>query len=303
MAATSCYLERSTLYRSVVERQWWDDAPRHVRDQLASRRPTVAAISGLDEIAWGAGQLPVDTRAWRENPEAPPWAWPGPNPQPYETADQADYAIRYVTGSGAEFSSKLSASGLGWSLAQRARAFDTMRTRPAPPPGWPLATSTFCMSGNYQKLTDGCFMQALPSPDVGDVILDEQVLPAQAAAAWLPLVLLRPLPTLLRGYYFDTRTDRVRRRDAIKQPAGMLQQGLVYGTDLWRAFSRAWKSIEARESLLTTRTPLTPNYLDSWATGGVDGLRIAINCAPYARTWEGESVPAGGVWLSDGEVL
>lgn len=38
-------------------------------------------------------------------------------------------------------------------------------------------------------------------------------------------------------------------------------------------------------------------------TGGVDGLEVAVNCAPYARDWEGEQVPPGGVWLSDGGVV
>lgn len=300
-------VEMDGLYRSAAERLWWDtcpwrdDALRFMRDALAARRPWAAAVSGNDEVIWSNG-VPIDTAAlhtlWRANPGAPPWAWPGPNPYDYESASKADYAIRYVSGTGSEFSSKLSATGLGYSAAQWGRTFDQMRAKQAVPTGWAQGVDTSAMSGAYQKLVDGAYMQD------GDVVLDEEVLvPLAAAQVWLPLALLRPIPSLVRGYFFDTQSGANARLNAAKGPFGLHQQGVVFGSALWRAMSRAFKSVEARESLLTSRTPLAAAFSDDWATGGVDGLRIAINCAPFARTWEGESVPAGGVWLSDGEVL
>lgn len=309
-----CIVNMDGLYRSTVERQWWDtcpwrdDALRHVRDQLASRRPTVAAISGLDEVLWGPGQSPVDTRAlhalWQGHPAAPPWAWPAYAPDAYETTDQADYSIRYIANVTADTTMLLSESGRGWSLPQRARLYEIMRGRVAHlPPGWPLG----CLLGGcltYQKMVDGAYCCPYPSPADKDILLNEGVLPEHAMAnVWLPLVLVRPIPTLLLTYFYDWLGAKQERAAAIKQPAGMLQQGVVFGSPPWRAMGRAFKSVEARESLLTSRTPLPSGYVDNWATGGVEGLEIAINCAPFARRWRGVIVPAGGVWFSDGEVL
>lgn len=309
-----CIASMDGLYRSVVERQWWDtcpwrdDALRHVRDQLASRRPTVAAISGLDEILWGAGRSPVDTRAlhtlWRGNLAAPPWAWPAYAPDAYETTDQADYSVRYVVNASVDTTPMLSESGRGWSLPQRARLYETMSMRVAClPPGWPLGCQvSACLT--YQKMVDGAHCCPYPSPTARDILLTEGTLPEHAmASVWLPLVLVRPIPTMLLTYFYDWLGAKQKRAAAAKQPVGVLQQGVVFGSETWRAMGRAFKSVESRESLLTSRTPLPPDYADNWATGGVEGLEIAINCAPFARQWRGAMVPAGGVWFSDGEVM
>lgn len=313
-------VEVDGLYRSATERLWYDtcpwrdDALRHVRDTFASHRDVVAGVSGLDEIVWGP-KGPIDTKAlhalWRENPEAPLWCWPSGHAEPYETPDQADWAVRYTPGGGSEFSSKLAPGGLTWSLAQLARNYDTLLPRLANvPQGWPLGVQVQVQSGTYRKrLVASCY----PEPAYGDTVLDAGRGPEQmAAAVWLGVW---AGASFLRGYMYDAlHQKRIRHNYGPMAPTGWTQYGVAAGSPRWEAMAHALRAVEARQRDLVTLPPLVPTYRDNWAAGGADGLPFAINCASIARPcpypdrgtllteagerpYDGDKVPPGGVVL------
>lgn len=316
-------VEMDGLYRSAAERDWYDTSParddvvRHARDTFAAWRDVVVGMSMLDEVAWGP-KGPIDVpgliQVWRENPQAPPVCWPGPAPLAYETPDRADFAMRYQAGGVPGSSAKLDEGGAGWSLAQYAIQYLDLHQRlGGVPAGWPLGSLVVSMGGTYRKRAPGCYPCHFPSPTEADQVRDAGTRPHQmAAAVWLPLLCGA---RLLRGYFYDHWHARKNRGDyAPMPPGGWTQLGVVHGSDRWHALGAAFRSVRDREGLLCSRTPLPFEFDDGWAMGGVEGLRVAINCSPLARpnphfgggvllTAAAESAHAGGDVPPGGVVL
>jgi hypothetical protein len=318
--------EGDALYRNAQEQWWWtnhpqrDDALAAVRDAMAAYRPTAAGVFGMDETEFISGfATTVDTAKfmtlWRKNPQAPPWCWPGQYPASYEVPPRADWSTRYVKVGLQELVNNLTPDGRGYTLPQFGRMHQYMGTLCGNfPAAWVRGSQFVCKPPNYRKMSPGDRF----NPVAGDELIDGGTPPGWIPAlCWLPLLFHQA--SVLRGYLYDNEVSRLNRQGApipwppLTNPTG-LQVGVRPGYPEWDALSVGFKSIEARESLLTTRTPRPAVYEDNWVYGGFDGLPVAVNCSPIPRPcpylysgvllagvlqlpYRGGDVPSGGVVL------
>jgi hypothetical protein len=326
--ANGLYLlgEGDALYRNAQEQWWWTNHPQRdavlakVRDTLAYYRATVPGVWGMDETEFIPGfAATVSTvsfmKLWRQNPQAPPWCWPGQFPTVYEVPARADWSTRYVKVGLQELVNNLATDGRGFSLPQYGRMHQYMGSLCGNfPQEWARGSQFVCKPPNYRKLSPGDRF----NPVAGDELIDGGTPPGWIPAlCWLPLILHRA--SVLRGYLYDNEVSRRDRAGApipwppLTNPTG-LQVGVRPGYPEWDALGVGFRSIGDRESRLTSRTPKPPVYEDNWAYGGFDGLPVAVNCSPTPRPcpylssgvllagasqllYRGGDVPSGGVVL------